>query len=296
MDIHTPMSLYPNTPLRILTLNTALLEFDMRFLGKLAPTPYLLERREALVQHILRLTQQADLIALQEIYNTTDKWFVRRALAHIYPYTYFYEFKPKLSLENGLLLLSKYPASDVSFEFFRHKTQEEQILSTKGYYIYRFDLYNGQQLTLLNTHLTAGGLYSPTGPRANRIRTHQAEQIVHKLHADPAHFKVILGDLNCGPQADPESFQYIVDAGYSAPVEELPITWDPKNALNQDGHYRTCPPQAIDHILLSSPLHNQLKQITYTRLFDTPNLHIPGLDVPITLSDHYGILLQAEWC
>lgn len=127
---------------------------------------------------------------------------------------------------------------------------------------------------------------------------------------------ILIGDLNCGPEASCDNFQYVLDAGYRDTYNEIhhsftttnsttnssssssSYTWDPKNILNTMGPHKHCPGQRCDHILI--PKYNIIMNQYHVQKADIL-LREPIVPIitttktttkSITLSDHYALLIQ----
>ncbi|KAJ1443391.1 hypothetical protein B484DRAFT_16575 [Ochromonadaceae sp. CCMP2298] len=128
--------------------------------------------------------------------------------------------------------------------------------------------------TFVNMHTTAGGEADPEHPDADTDREDELRQAFDLCQtADRAgSVGIIVGDLNCGPQASPGNFHYILNRGFrdtwaeaqAGGLSEGPeYTWDPANYLNAIGPHRGCPGQRC--------------------------VQVGG--VTSTLSDHHGLLI-----
>lgn len=278
--------------MKFLSLNVGLLDLQVAGL-RLVPTPFLEERVGALVETLL--TSDADVIALQEIYSYTHKLFLIERLHEVFAHTYFDPMQRRFSLDNGLLLLSRHPIKNPILRHYRYKTWEERLLSTKGFLLCTIQLPEEQEILILNTHMTAGGATNPQGQRACRVRQSQAKEILYTFGQMPNKESILIGDFNCGPYVDAETFNMFL-ADFVSPTPVPLETWDAENILNQMGPYASehHPSQAIDHILLSKALHEKCTIHDTRLMYNEPTVYIETLDKKVTLSDHYGIQIELE--
>jgi len=82
---------------------------------------------------------------------------------------------------------------------------EEKIFTSKGFYQVNLDIPGIGGLTIINVHMTAGGLRThPEGKRSMDIRSRQIRQLLQHLPDDqPA---IITGDINAGPESSQENY------------------------------------------------------------------------------------------
>jgi hypothetical protein len=116
---------------------------------------------------------------------------------------------------------------------------------------------------------------------------------------------IIIGDLNCGPEASAANYEYLVtthnfrdtyleakDAGKLLPGPDF--SWDPLNYLNQIGPHAECPGQRCDHILLQRGYGLDGWEVQDAQLvLDERFIPIGKASGGIlsTLSDHHGVVV-----
>jgi endonuclease/exonuclease/phosphatase family metal-dependent hydrolase len=148
-------------------------------------------------------------------------------------------------------------------------------------------------------HLTAGGTSDPDHPSANKVRESQVAECVAE-HPD-----LVIGDLNAGPEASPDNYEYALSHGFACGYREAGgcdfhedgHTWDPKNPLNIDGVHGHMPPERIDHVLRRStcgPMVSSRARRTQI-MFREPVVPLfkgEHAGKSVTISDHYGLLVD----
>ncbi len=274
--------------MKILCLNLGFLRF--KFLGFPVKTmvDFINERILATPTAIERIN--ADTVFLQEVYELKHKLMISKSLAKLYPYSFFDKSSKLMGVDNGLMIFSKYPFIEQEFIKLKNKLFEEKIFANKGILSATFK-YLGENIKIFNVHFSAGGFTHPESSRANLIRKLQIEETLSK--AKNNNNSIIVGDLNCGPEVSQENFKIFENFGFHSCMKTgVDFTWDPHNILNQKGYHHMCPPQTIDHILLSDNLSNMVKNQKLEVVFKDPLLEVKDQKIP--LSDHYGIVLTLD--
>jgi endonuclease/exonuclease/phosphatase family metal-dependent hydrolase len=276
--------------LSLLTYNVGLL--DLKFFGiKLKPpTPYINERFELLKEYLKKTN--VDVIALQEIYSHEQKRELIKALKEIYPHAYYQKTKFLVALHSDLLILSKYYIEEVKFHSFYQKTIEEYWFANKGYISFLITV-GSDKFHLINTHLTAGGAAEPESARAEEIRTFQIYELVRESINRNISKTIILGDLNCGPQASVKNYELFHKYHFENLLNPLQYTWEPTNPLNAHTYHLKSPAQQIDHILISQHLRHELKNYKMS-VIAKENIY-QNNDVSYPLSDHYGLKMELSF-
>mgnify|MGYP003682944241 FL=1 len=123
--------------------------------------------------------------------------------------------------------------------------------------------YSGVRIFIYNVHLTAGGIVGPESKKAEKLRSHQVEQLLKDAENNSSEFSIILGDLNCGPKVSSMNFSAFEAAGFTGFGDNIQ-TWDPKNSLNIDGIHKHCPSQCIDRILFNDKIKNLLLTVRHS--------------------------------
>ena len=83
------------------------------------------------------------------------------------------------------------------------------------------------------------------------------------------------------------AYQRLVQAGWHDANAAGGPTWDPRNALNRDGHFTGSPAQRIDHVLSWHALQVGAVQTVLT----DEVVPVPG-GRRVTPSDHAGVLAE----
>jgi endonuclease/exonuclease/phosphatase family metal-dependent hydrolase len=117
---------------------------------------------------------------------------------------------------------------------------------------------------------------------------------------------IIIGDLNCGPEASAANYEYLVtthqfrdtylEAQASGTLLRGPaFSWDPENYLNQIGPHSECPGQRCDHILLQRGYELDQWEVTEAQMVFTERfVEIGKREVLSTLSDHHGLVVTLQ--
>ncbi|MFZ2804136.1 MAG: endonuclease/exonuclease/phosphatase family protein [Patescibacteria group bacterium] len=284
-----------STRLTVLTFNAGLLR--VRVLGATlnAPVPFVAERLQALPAALASVN--ADLVALQEIYEEPHRLWLAQELRHKFPYAAWVQDHGIAQVSNGLMTLSRYPLEAPAFELFANAPFGERHLARKGFLSCVVRTLAFGPVRFFNTHTASGGILGYTvNPLHERLRGKQVAQLnrAAKLRQDEA--VLVAGDFNAGPESSPGNYREILADGFldayaEAKVRRGPlVTWDPQNPLTIDGPHRNAPAQRVDHVFI--PLSS-------SRLFHVENAHIvldrPTIETdggPVTPSDHYGLLVH----
>jgi len=278
---------------RVLSLNTGLL----KFIGRSVPTPFVPERASALPGQLRDL--KCDIVLLQEIYGYANRRRLAESLQDVFPSAIYPRKKRNFGFENGLMVLSRYPASG-DLELFRDAPLHEALFDSKGMLITRHQLSSQTVLTVVNFHTTAGGMFAhPEDARTDEIRSRQVRQVLDRIRglSSPV---IVAGDLNAGPGVSETNFRQILDAGFVS-VHDLfhpaspDVTWDPINPLNSEGPHKACPPQRIDHIFIRAEDYrdNRIKPLSSVICLKEPAVQIKGEEA-VTVSDHFGICVEID--
>ena len=155
------------------------------------------------------------------------------------------------------------------------------------------------KVTVVNMHLTAG--LHPVSEAAVATRRRQIKEamaVCDAARTSGSRVAFIAGDLNAGPEAAPENYEQLLEAGWrDAWVEangsggsssSSGATWDPANALNSGGVHSDCAPQRCDHVFVS-PGSSASVNVRAARITSTDAVAVAAGGKEITASDHYGI-------
>jgi endonuclease/exonuclease/phosphatase family metal-dependent hydrolase len=277
--------------LRLLSLNAGLLAI----FGRAGPSPFVSQRRAQLPQELGKVG--ADIVLLQEVYGHTERQSVAEALAGPYPHAIHPRARRGWGFENGVMTLSRFPASGRTI-LFRDAPWDEALLDSKGFLHSTHLLEGGLNLHILNVHTTAGGLFHhPEDASIDRIRSRQIRQVLDEQVRLPSPV-IVAGDMNAGPGVSESNFRQILDAGFVSihdfmNGQSTHPTWDPLNALNSRGPHRGCPPQRIDHVFVRErDLDSSLIEPSSSLIcLQDAIVAIHGRQ-NVTISDHYGIVVD----
>ena len=276
--------------MNFLTYNAGLL--DLRILGRsfIKPADWIEERFAALQPSLVRL--DADIVALQEVYEPRHKNMLIAGLSKIYPYASVSPLKGPSVVPASLVTLSKWPIVTQEFIRFEQMPLAEKLVDNKGFLLTAINTPGGL-LTVANVHTTAGGAIHPEHPKTDRIRSRQLEQLCRTVQTNGP--VILVGDFNCG-SVSTRNYAQLLDAGYADIWTEISpldsgFTWEPTSILNVGGAHTKwgCPAQRIDLILLNKLALAALPPMHVKRVFVEQNVRISDA-LSVTLSDHAGVL------
>ncbi len=275
---------------KFLTYNAGL--FDFKILGRslIKPADWIEERFAALQPALEQL--DADIVALQEVYEPRHKNLLMAGLSKTYPYASVSPMRGPSVVPASLMTLSKWPIVTQEFVRFAQMPLAEKLVDNKGFLVSSIHTPNGP-LTVVNVHTTAGGTIHPEHPKTDRIRARQIEQLCQRVDLDrPVLFA---GDFNCGSVSQ-GNYAQLLDAGYTDTWTKISpgdngFTWEPTSILNVGGAHTKwgCPAQRIDLILLNQFAMASLPPTQVQRVFMDQNVRISDA-LSVTLSDHFGVL------
>eukprot|EP00056_Hartaetosiga_gracilis_P009636 m.138932 g.138932 ORF g.138932 m.138932 type:complete len:331 (-) comp13162_c0_seq22:2762-3754(-) len=280
---------------KVLTYNCGLLRLRCCCLWTaFANPPYTDLRFEHLADCLLGM--DADVIALQEIYEKGHFEELAESLADVYPY-YCRETPRQLphKFHNGLAIFSKHPILESGIVVHRDVPLLERTMGCKAFLHVTIDTPHGKMF-VVNMHTTAGGGLDPE--RSNGMRERELDdalEVCQQALDNNVEKVFLLGDLNLGPEASAPNYEYILEKDYVDCVTEVAdgnafMTWDPVNPLNASGPHSYCPPQRCDHIFLHKGCTSISPQSAQMIFKDDVAQTRRGQHV--TLSDHYGIVVD----
>lgn|ERR1035437_3787228 len=284
---------------KILTFNTGLLDIDLFGKSINEPTPYVEKRLGALPNALIR--SKADIVGLQEVYGQKHKEYLISKIKKYYPYHFYCRRKRIFRSDIGLMFFSKFPLTWKKLLTFKSKTIIEEFVSYKAALEVRIQINSFKEITLYNVHTTAGDdIRDQENSSIEKIRGSQIHQIIENTKNSPIHEpKIILGDINAGPEVSKKDYDILKEFGFidifskKHPFSNSKKTWEPKNFLNKNGPFKKSKSQTIDHVFLrAQDVKNfEIKQAKI--VFDTPLIKVSP-HRKITLSDHYGLLVNLE--
>lgn len=285
--------------LRILTYNTGLYRVRVGGVTLIEPIRHAQARVAALADAIRSI--DADVVALQEVFDDRHLFPLMEALRGTYPYiaTGRDAHTPTfLRDHSGLCILSRCPLNDIRHEQLRDAALEERLFIVKGLLTASIDSPLGP-VSIINTHLTSGGIFrDPEGQWMVPIREQQVEHLAEICGILPHPVRLLVGDLNTGPEFAGSNYNRLLERGLLDTWHLDPnpthrakqVTWELTNPLNSRELHKTSTPQRIDHAFLHP---DSLKTVRVIR--SVPVLHeatVPTPEGMMTVSDHYGLLLE----
>lgn len=286
----------------IVTFNAGLL--DLRIHGKtqLKPAAYIEQRRKLIPAALIR--SDADMLALQEVYQKDHIDFLIEKLKAVYPH-YYFKHNSRWKLNNGLMLFSKYPLSELQGISQTDKGPlDEKFLADRSLLAAVIET-NGKRISIVNVHLTSGGtLYDNNDPNVQAHRSNQIKKSVELVRSFNTDYQIVLGDMNSGPDYSEVNYSQFVGQGYvdvyktlnpNRPITES-STWDGGNYLNsmRGLGYSDKDQHRIDHIFISEALNKTVSLIEAKRIFDKSEVQITD-DLTVPLSDHYGVMVKMDF-
>jgi endonuclease/exonuclease/phosphatase family metal-dependent hydrolase len=284
--------------LSIFTFNTGLVRIEMFGKKLIEPMPHVNERAEMLPQAIS--SQRADVVALQEIYDTRDQENVIQSLQGTYPFVVTSGIHRAVGMNDGLMILSRFPITECGFQAYRKNLLDDHLFTLKGVLWVNIDTPENGRIRLTNTHTVAGGLFRhPENPSMDAVRAEQFTQLHGLIQHGNADHRIAVGDFNAGPEASPGNYEWLLSKGYADtyavknpnPVDQG-VTWDLANPMNCDGPHKTSPPQRIDHILVHQP-GTSFQVIKSKIVLDQPRTATSGTQT--TVSDHNGLVSTVQF-
>jgi len=285
---------------KLITFNIGLLDLRVVGASMFKPTEYIEQRAKIIPKQLLN--HDADVIALQEIYDKKHIDYFIQELKETYPF-YFFKHNSQIKLNNGLMIFSKYPFVSTKGESQSDKGPiDEWFIADRGLLSAVIKLNNDINLDIVNLHATSGGtLNSQDSDNVNASRQKQLEQALNLAMASNTEYQIILGDVNAGPEISKINYNYLLENNFTDAYAEFSRqkgiiakpTWTGDNPLNSMRGYTAEDAQRIDHIYLSKKLDAITDLGIVERVFDENVLNVDGKNIP--LSDHYGVEMVLEF-
>ncbi len=243
----------------ILTINVALITVSFFGVPVFSFESGAKDRYKKLVDYLLQ--NPNDLVTLQEV---SPYWSSRliKDIKSAYPYSAKYS-TPKI-IPTEMLVLSKHPIKDCTFEKFKINTRLEMTFIQKGM-LSCFLEVNDQELVVVTTHLVALGWFENSHEsHVEDIRNSQINQIVknveYLIEEHPERLVVVTGDFNAGPESSAKNYElllenfvdvFIWDEGNHG-KNKIQYTWIPGYDDNfvAERVFKDSPPERIDMILI----------------------------------------------
>ena len=269
---------------------------DVRILGHsfYRPLDHVEARLEKLINYLLG--REIDVVCLQELFHAEYQQQVFSSVRSVFPYASGFARKGmKLRLDNELFVLSKFPLSEGQLVRFQSAKIEERIFTSKGFYRVNLEIPGIGELTLINAHMTAGGIRAhPEGKQSMAIRNKQIKQLLRHLPDDRP--VIIVGDLNAGPESSQMNYLQFIEAGLLdgfIMAKGEGISWDPENPLVKCGSEHYLSPQRIDHILLNQAAMKVFEPRNAQIVLEECSIDTGINQIPV--SDHYGIYIELHF-
>jgi endonuclease/exonuclease/phosphatase family metal-dependent hydrolase len=262
--------------LKVLIYNCGMLRlklFGISMFTVFENPPYVSERFPHLAKALLE--SGADVLLLQEVYETKHVLALVESLQEIYPYSNQRNTTFMINFTNGLLMFSKYPIVDAKVVVHKESARLEYVMGSKSMQVAVIESPLGL-MQLINMHTTAGGDMDPENPKVDSIRESELVEAITESKAFATKHKgmsIILGDLNMGPGSSPGNYDFMLGSGYKDGIKESILgvvpreevldfeTWDPKNVLNAGGVHAHCAKDRIDHVFLLEDAPLQVEDV-----------------------------------
>eukprot|EP01055_Gregarina_sp_Pseudo9_P000785 Gregarina_sp_Pseudo_9__784@NODE_14_length_6322_cov_57_267229_g12_i0_p2_GENE_NODE_14_length_6322_cov_57_267229_g12_i0NODE_14_length_6322_cov_57_267229_g12_i0_p2_ORF_typecomplete_len527_score64_64Exo_endo_phos/PF03372_23/1_3e24_NODE_14_length_6322_cov_57_267229_g12_i06452225 len=195
--------------LTFLTFNAGLMHY--RLLGvTLLRNPPFTNRRLRHMPIALRAAN-ADIVALQEIFEERQADYLIESLRLIYPFSARRTSGGVFALHNGLLTLSKFPIIRTDFYRFRNITWSESLLGSKGVLETVVNVPSIGLICVLNVHMVSGSI-DPESARLDTLRAEETREVLNLAGAAEARGEVpvLMGDFNAAPTVCPSSYNMLL--------------------------------------------------------------------------------------
>lgn len=279
----------------IITFNAALLRVGIGSCAFFEPVPHVERRFTSLCRQLPGW--DCDVVVLQEVFGRRRQQRIFRQVRRSFPHACLDDRSSLLG--SGLMILSKHPPAETTWQTFRSSSGLERAIVSFGALRTFVRIPGHVPVMVLNTHLTAGLAHHPESERTNLRRSVQIEEVLRLADRKPRAdgLGIIAGDFNAGPEASRVNYQQVIDAGFadallSARVgpKEPAVTWSPDNPLAVGGFHASSPPQRVDHVFYVSndqPVTVDAAEI----LFVDANVPV-AVGEAVPLSDHYGLRVR----
>ena len=288
--------------LTMMTFNVGLLRVEILGIMYVFSNPPYSEQRMLHIPSSL-ISNPVDILAIQECYDEDHYELLCYSLKELYPHNARVTSGDMLKFHNGLVLFSKFPIIKSVLMPYDRVSSLERFMATKSSLIVDVEVPHLGLVSFVNMHTTSGGTADPHHPDSDLDREDEFRQVSEVCVQAVAEGKlpIILGDLNCGPDLSDGNFNYILNKGFrdtfiegearGTVVPGSRYTWEPDNHLNTVGPHSHTPPQRMDHILLPERGMEDWVVEKVEVLFRDKVVDV-GIAAPVTLSDHYGLLVK----
>lgn len=204
------MSLETPRRLNILTYNVGLLRWQMLHQPLFSNPAYVKQRFPFIVKALSELNDDIDVLCLQECYEDKHAKEICATLKSKLPYVARAKSGGILKFHNGLIILSKWPLSDIAYHPYKKVSPLEYYLASKGNLICTATIpalcptastdtpSPSQQVVLVMMHTTAGGTTHPNDDTVDEDRQDEIRQAVEVCHEAEAkgQYSILLGTFN----------------------------------------------------------------------------------------------------
>jgi endonuclease/exonuclease/phosphatase family metal-dependent hydrolase len=264
----------------IQTFNAGLLEVFGKDI-----VPFVKSRFEKILEELAIL--ETDIICFQEVFENKHFEIIKKVLNTKFPYSV--KAKARNLLKSpGLCVFSKYKITSASF--FRFEDQQDiEKFTNHGFQKIKI-LISENEIEIFNLHLTAGGF---TGnletKKSSKIAKKQISQMLK--HVENNEKTILIGDFNCGPRTDLETYTDIKFSNFEDVLSDFPLedflTWDNQNSITAMQKF-DLPSDRIDHLFTH-------KNTKFKLIMANLNLDKVFSVIPYNLSDHFGINFKLEF-
>lgn len=289
--------IYKKMKLKVLTFNAGLFELKVFGFPVIKPADYLKERLETMPAEIIKT--DADIIGLQEVYMQEHQDYLIDKLKAAYPYN-CYERTKSIKVNNGLMIFSKFPLENVSYQPLKVKGPlDERIVAQKGVLSCLIKSNDFGKIIIINIHPTSGGfLHTQDASEIVEMRNNQIGQAYNLSLENNKIPTIILGDFNTGPEIAPDNYRNLLAKNFADSYFEFcklkgitpQITWDSGISLNKKGTHSKSISQRIDHIYISPKFQNEFVTTNSEVVFKDAVVKTSNESVHI--SDHYALLSE----
>lgn len=165
--------------MKFLTINVGLLDYKICGLTMFSNPPYSNERIHVIPAEILKI--DADIVTIQECYYDYHVKYLFDALKSVYPYMARKDgrnFYTLLNVHNGLLILSKHEIKSTELISHGKVAPIEWWFGDKSTLIANIHVKGIGDISILNTHPTAGG-NDPESGKADAGREYALTQTIN---------------------------------------------------------------------------------------------------------------------
>ncbi len=237
------------------------------------PVPFRLKHKELpLIAHSIP-SYAADVICFEE--GFTKRAHVLKEMPQ-YPYVAEGPFKKGKVINSGLIIVSKYPITNVVRDVYKKCTIPD-CFSSKGIMMATIAHPTLGDIDVFTTHLNAG--------KSKKAKWSQLGQLLQfiKNNLHPGHLSVLAGDFNFTPES--EYAQYLNSEGTLKNTHLNYVQHHPELSEKEKLGY-SFPGEKIDHVftLGTTQADTQLSKIIYDGSHDNDRF-----------SDHYALMVDLNF-